>query len=108
MYEFPVIASLGFLLLGFVLGVVVYPSILGWARRTVDEYRGGKCSYCGRETYVVPCTRCKKDVAFCHYYAVLGTDVPGEARLRKRRSNQICTKCLSAEEESQLESLLSK
>jgi hypothetical protein len=98
----------GFLLLGFILGILAYPRFLAWARRHLNEFHGGKCSHCGLEAYVTPCKRCGKDVAFCHYYAVLGTDVPNRESLRKRRSSSICVGCLSPAEKDQLESFLKK
>ncbi len=100
------LTSLGFVLVGFVLGIAVYPRFLSWAKRYLDEFRDGKCAYCGLETYVTPCKRCGKCVAFCHYYGVLGTDTPNRERPRKRRSSQICVECLTAEERKALEDLL--
>lgn len=101
-------AMSGALLLGFIVGVLVWPKIIGWARRSLDEFRGGKCSYCGLETYVTPCNRCGKEVAYCHYYGVLGTDVPNRESIRKRRSSQICTACLKSDEKDMLELLLKR
>lgn len=100
------LTSLGLVLLGFVLGIVVYPRFLGWARKYLDEFRGGNCAHCGLETFVTPCKRCGKHVAFCHYYGVLGTDVPNRESPRKRRSSHICTECLSPDERKALEDLL--
>jgi hypothetical protein len=106
MSQLAFLTSSGLVLLGFILGIAVYPRFLGWARRYLDEFRGGTCAYCGLETYVTPCRRCGKEVAFCHYYAVLGTDVPNRESPRKRRSSQICTACLTIEERKALEALL--
>lgn len=104
----PLISVLGFLMLGFLMGIIVYPQVLYWAKKHIDAYRGGKCAYCGRETFVTPCDRCKTEVAFCHYYRILGTDVPGEGNLRGRRGSSVCTRCLTPEEERFLEAMLKR
>jgi|SRR5579871_2722234 len=106
MRELPLMAILGFLLLGFVMGMVIYPRVLYWAKRYLNDFHGGKCAHCGRETMVTTCHRCRKEVAFCHYFAILGTDVPDRDAVMGRRSAQICTQCLSAAERSMLEDFL--
>jgi hypothetical protein len=106
MREVPIAAVLGFLLLGFLMGLVIYPKVLYWAKRYLNDFHGGKCAHCGRETFVTACHRCRKEVAFCHYYAILGTDVPDRDRVQGRRSAQICTECVTAEEKGMLENLL--
>jgi hypothetical protein len=107
MQQMPVAAMVGCFLLGFILCAVAYPRILNWAGKVVPDFRRGQCFHCGMTAYVTACGRCGKGVAYCHYYSVLGTDVPDRQNLfRKRRSVQVCTKCLTPEEAIGLETLL--
>jgi hypothetical protein len=106
MHDLPLLAILGFLLLGFISGFIAYPRIVYWAKQVLNEFHGGKCAHCGREALVTACHRCRKDVAFCHYFAILGTDVPNRESVMGRRSAQICTECLSVTERSMLEDML--
>lgn len=106
MEQASILAMSGCLVLGFILGIGIYPRVLAWARSLLPDFRWGECSNCGLTAYVTQCGRCGKAVAFCHYYGILGTDVPN--RDKKRRSAHLCTKCLTPEETNNLERLLGR
>lgn len=106
MHDFPIMGILGFLLLGFLAGVLIYPKVLYWAKSHLNDFRGGKCAHCGREALVTPCHRCRKEVAFCHYFTILGTDLQDRDPIRGRRWVKICTACLTETERGLLEGLL--
>lgn len=96
-------AALGFLVLGAILGVLALKSLVRWA----GEFRTGvgSCSECGTKGWLIQCVYCHKKVAMCHYYGILFTDDPASKLLAKRKSLQICTKCMPPEVLSQLERL---
>lgn len=100
---FPIVAALGFMLLGAILGVMALKSLVRWAGSMRDGV--GSCSDCGSKGWLIRCAYCQKKVAMCHYYGILFMDDPSSKLLGKRKSIQICAKCMPPEVVSQLERL---
>lgn len=96
--------SLGCLLLGIILGIL----LVKWATRFLrrHELAIGLCTACGKEGYLVHCDRCGKAVAWCHYYAVLYPGPPEpKLILKSRKKAHICTDCLPPRVRETLEEL---
>lgn len=100
---FPIVAALGFMLLGAVIGVLALRSLVRWA----GEFRSGvgSCYDCGAKGWLIKCVYCQRKVAMCHYYGILFPDDPGAKLVLARKSLQICSRCMPAEVLTQIERL---
>jgi hypothetical protein len=97
---------LGFFILGVVFGFYAYRELARFAHR--QHHAQGVCYVCDRKAYVTSCERCRRQVAMCHYFSILGMDSPDPAKLRVRRGISVCERCLTAAEKEILESMMKK
>ena len=91
-----VTAGLGFLLLGFILGLLFYR----WLQRVSHhmQYRDSLCGDCEKEGFVSRCIRCARYVGHCHSITTLLPYETDGSNFNPRPSRHICTRCLTPEE----------
>lgn len=91
----------GALLLGIVLGVVMFRGLLRWGSKFMANRT--PCSTCQEVGFQFTCERCKKSVGMCHAYHILLTDSVDPAKIRARPARDLCTLCVTEDERRLLE-----
>lgn len=90
----------------FALGILCGILLVRWAgSESHKRFWNGKCVFCEKNGHLVRCRKCNRQVAMCHYYAILYPDDPGFKILGKRHSVEICSACIELTEREILEAL---